>query len=552
MTRTALELALLSLVTASWLAACNPENEVYPSGSSRPVAPVPLGSTVAYLDGPRASAFIIDPAGASLQARPVPVGRSPVAALARAGRAPQDAELLVLSQGVTPQRGHKPEAPMLTAIPADAARPTRQFPLSSRFDGIAQSGDGRFAVLHFVRGSNPDSSLLFNPNEVAVLDLDAPPPATPASRSLRSFGSVPQAVVFSPPLPLRADGMQAARMLRLAVVLSDNTLTLLDLENDRTEITISLIRADETRTVKPVQVLFDASDPAQDPTIFVRSDGSNDIVALRLLPAPPPRAERANDFRPVLSLLGASAAPTDMALFANAGVAGDTGARLLVLSPSTSEASVIDPRTSRVTTFKLDAPAQQLLLFEAASPAEPTRRPRALLLAAGGAQIGFLDLDRLEELRGRNLELRSMASKTSQFVPLVERGVVVAHNGSGSGGLSVIDLERRTVAPLVTEPLHQLRPGAATTDDLWLVPNARDRLGLLHLGRLVAEEVRLDLPVESVLPLAATAGGKRYVAVDHGQPAGGVTLLDADEPAREGARSLVGFLYTDILSREIP
>jgi hypothetical protein len=518
-----------------------------------PVTAVPLGSTVAYVDGARSSAAIIDPAGASLQARRVAVGKRPVAAIARAGRAPQDAELLVLSQGVVPQPGRKPEDPTLTIIPADAARPARRLPVASRFDHIAQSADGRFAVLHFVRESKTDSSLLFNPNEVAVLDLDAPPPMAAGSRSLRSFGSVPQAVVFSPPLPLRADGTQAARNLRLAVVLSDNTLTLVDLENDRSEITISLIRADETRTVKPVQVLFDTSDPTQDPTIFVRSEGSNDIVALRLLPSPPPRADRANDFRPVLSLLGVSAAPTDMALFANAGVAGDTSPRLLVLSPSTSEASVIDPRTSRVTTFKLDAPAHQVLLFEAASPAEPTRRPRALLLAAGGMQVGFLDLDRLEELRGRNLELRPMASRMSQFVPLIERGVVVAHNGSGSGGLSVIDLERRTVAPLVTEPLSALQPGAAATDDLWLVPAARDRLGLLRLGRLVAEEVRLDLRIEAVLPLAPTAGGKRYVAVDHGQlGGGGVTLLDADKPAREGARSLVGFLYADVLEKETP
>jgi hypothetical protein len=529
------------------LAACA-ESDPFELGA---VTPVPLGSTVAYVEAGRASAAIIDPAGASLQARRVAVGKRPVTAIARAGRAPQDAELLVLSQGVVPQRGQKPEDPTLTIIPADPARPVRRFPVASRFDHIAQSADGRFAVLHFVRESKTDSSLLFNPNEVAVLDLDAPAMAA-GSRSLRSFGSVPQAVVFSPPLPLRAEGAQPARNLRLAVVLSDNTLTLLDLENDRTEVTISLIRADETRTVKPVQVLFDASDPAQDPTIFVRSEGSNDIVALRLLPSPPPRAERANDFRPVLSLLGASAAPTDMALFANAGVAGDTAPRLLVLSPSTSEASVIDPRTSRVTTFKLDAAAQQLLLFEAASPAEPTRRPRALLLAASGMQVGFLDLDRLEELRGRNLELRPMASRMSQFLPLVERGVVVAHNGSGTGGLSVIDLERRTVAPLVTEPLHLLRPGAAATDDLWLVPAARDRLGLLRVGRLVAEEVRLDQRVEGVLPLAPTASGKRYVAVDHGQLGGAVTLLDADKPSREGARSLVGFLYADVLDKENP
>ena len=102
---------------------------------------------------------------------------------------------------------------------------------------------------------------------------------------MRSFGSVPQAVLFSPPLPLRGDGTSPPRTLRLALVLSDNAITLLDVENDRTEITISLTRADETRTVRPVQVLFQASDPTSaaapgdDPQIFVRSEGSNDIVA---------------------------------------------------------------------------------------------------------------------------------------------------------------------------------------------------------------------------------------------------------------------------------
>ena len=144
------------------------------------------------------------------------------------------------------------------------------------------------------------------------------------------------------------------------------------------------------------------------------------------------------------------------------------------------------------------------------------------------------------------------AGGVSEFLPLVERGLVVAHHGSASGNISVIDLERRTVAPLVTEPLHAVRAGPAPGDDLWLVPSSRSRLGLLHLGRLVAEEVRLDLPIESVLPLGASTAGKRFVAVDHGHPAGGLTVLDADQPARDNARSLVGFLYTDILEREAP
>jgi hypothetical protein len=283
----------------------------------------------------------------------------------------------------------------------------------------------------------------------------------------------------------------------------------------------------------------------------VRSEGSNDIVALRLPPAPPPRAERANDFRPVLSLLGVSAAPSDMALF-NA----QQGTRLLALSPASREAAVIDPATSRVTSFRLDSAADRLVMFEAASPAEPARRPRALLLAPGGAQVGFLDLDRLEELGARNLELRPMAASSSgrgnEFLPLVDRGLVVAHHGSGAADLNVIDLERRTVAPLVTEPLDGLAAGPSGSDELWLVARGSSRLGVLHLGRLAADEVRLDLGVQGVLPLPATAAGKRLVVVDHGLPGGGLTVLDADRPERKTARSLLGFMYTDVLQRGAP
>ena len=339
-------------------------------------------------------------------------------------------------------------------------------------------------------------------------------------------------------------------MLRLAVVLSNNYVTLFDLENDRTEITISLTPAGESRTIRPVQVLFDPGDATQDATIFIRAEGSNDIVALRLTPSPLPRPDRSNDFRPVLSLLGSASRPSDMALYQ-----ASEGPRLLLVTPDTSEAAVIDARTSRVLSFGLDARAERILLYEGMSPAESQRRPRALLLAPGGGQIGFLDLDRLEELRGRNLELRPMSSAVKQFLPLADRGVVVASHaspGPGNVGLSVIDLERRTVSPLVGEAFDALEPGPAPADEMWLIPASRTRVGRLVLSRLMASEVRLDLPAQAVLPLQRSADGKRFVVVDHIWPGGGITVLDADNPERETARSLLGFLYTDFFDRSRP
>ncbi len=525
------------------IAACdNPAPE--PRGNF-PIASMAVGSRVAFVDQASATVFVIDPAERELRARLQPVGENPLRALVRPGHD----EVLVLSTGVRDEAGRTAEPGALTVVPTEAGKSPRRHLLDTRFTDLAVSPDGRFAVLHFApESAQAAASLVVNPNEIAVLDLDAPMAGADAapSRGLRSYGGVPRQVVFSPPLALHTD--TGARMLRLAVVLSDNYVTLVDLENDRSEITVSLTRADEPRVVRPLQVLFEPGNASNDPTLFIRSDGSSDIVALRLVASPPPRPDRSNDFRPVLSLLGSGSRPGDLAIYQ-----ASEGLRLLMVAPDAGEASVIDPRTSRVTTFRLDARAEQIVLFEGASPAEPERRPRALLLASGGGQVGFLDLDRLEDLQARNLELRPMA-RVERFLPMVERGVVLASHGAqraSGAGLSIIDLHRRTVSPLFSESMQDLQPGPTPTDELWLLPTSDSRLGRLSLAHLTTTEVRLDLPASRVLPLAASAGGARFVVVEHG-PGGTITVLDADKPERQTARSLVGFMWTNLLERRKP
>lgn len=502
----------------------------------RPAVPLPavaLGARVAVVEKTSARAYFIDPAQVPLQARSVALGQDPVQAQARNGHD----ELLVLSRGVRDGIG-KPAMPAeLAVIPAvDPTRVSRH-PLASRFDVVSQSPDGRFAVLFFdANKSTPEGSLLFNPNEIEVLDLDVAPNPSAKSRSLRAFGGVPRGVVFSPPLQLRGD---SARPLRLAVVLSDNYVTLLDLENDRTEITVALTLADDKRLVRPAQVLFLPGDAMSDPALFIRSEGSSDVVTLRLVSATKPLAERANDFRPVLSLLGAGAVPADMAL-----IDSSSGPRLFVVAQGNGDAAVIDPVTSRSTTFKLGAAADRILLYQGTSPADPTKRPRALLLSPGGSQIAFLDLQQLEELRGRDLELRSMSGGIKSFLPLLARGLVVAEHAQGSG-LSVIDLDHRTIAPLITEGLRAIVPGRR--DEVWLQPNSAMRLGRLELTQLQAQEMTLDRAIARVLPLSASASGQHFVAIEHEEAWGAFTFIDADKPVRATARSLVGFLYSDLL-----
>jgi hypothetical protein len=505
-----------------------------PGYAERPVLlpPVALQSQLALVETSNARVFFIDPAQPEGRARVATVAKAPVLAARRNGKD----ELLVLSRGERGEPGVTPEPAALTVLSPDPATAPRVMPLGSRFNALDQSDDGRFLVAHFGPQTNTGDAL-FNPNEIALVDLMASNPVVP--RTIRSFGSVPAGVAFSPPMNL-PDGPR-----NLAVILSQSFVTLLDLDHPtRSEITVPLTLPDDHRALQPVQVLFEPNDPA----IYVRADGANDIYALRLLPVDASeRAPDGNDFTPALSQLGAGSGPADMALYDSA-----DGPRLLVVSTGSSDAFVIDARTSRSTRIALDEPASRIDLFEGAGPGDPKSRSRALLIGTGLASrsIGFLDLDELELLGRRNLDSRSMGAPAVDSLFFPGRGLaVVLHRAQpGTAGVSVIDLAQRTVAPIFAEvPPVGLAP---SPDKIWVSPGSGDRLGFLDLGTLAPGEVRLDAPITAIIPMAKGADGKSRVVVVHGgDPAGSLTVLDGDRPERATARAMVGFLLQDLLER---
>jgi hypothetical protein len=506
-----------------------------PAYTQRPalLAPVALDAQVALVETTNARVYLLDPAHPEAGARVVPVRKGPVVAARHRGKN----ELLVLSRGERGEPGVAPEPAALTIVPADPAVPPRVLDLGSRFNALTQSDDGRFLVAHFGPGTGP-ADTLFNPNEIAIIDVMAPVPVVP--RTIRSFGSVPAQVVFSPAMNL-PDGPRT-----LAVILSQSFVTLLDLDHPtRPEITIPLTLPDDHRALQPVQVLFETKDPA----VYVRATGANDIYALRLLPvAPAERAPDGNDFTPALSQLAAGSGPADMALFDSA-----DGPRLLVVAAGSSDAFVIDARTSRSTRIALDEPASRIHLFEATGPGDPKSRPRALLIGTGldSRSIGFLDLDQLELQGRRNLDSRSMGAPAldSLFFPGRGLAVVLHRAQAGGAGVSVIDLAQRTVAPILAEvPPARIAPAA---DKIWVGGQEGQRLGFLDLATLAPGEVRLDARVTAIVPLAKGADGKNRVVVLHGDnPAGSLTVLDGDRPERATARAMVGFLLQDLLERE--
>lgn len=524
-------LALFTLLAA---ASCREPDAQWNDAPST-LAPVPVGSSLLYVDVAHHRAVRVDLASPDAPATSTPVGHGAVLAVAREGTvmgAARD-EALVLSRGLRGEPGVAPEAGALTAIPGSGA--PRRYELGSPFNALSQTPDGRFAFAYFTTDRQADR-LLFNPNEVAVVDLDAPAGArNPVRRTVRSFGGIPNGVVFSPPMRIQGETRT------LALVLSDAYVSIVDMAHlDRSEITVRLTLPEDARAIRPEQALFDV----EGATIYLRARSSDDLYVLRLNPVTAD-GPTGNDFRPTLNQLAAGRAPADMALFGAA-----DARRLLVVSPGSSDARVIDSLANTTVTIPLEAPADRILVFDGAAPRDATVRTRALLYAATGTgrAVSFVELDDIESRRGQNVETVQVGRQVVSALPLPERGVVMlGHPSSGAmGQLSLLDLAHRTVSPIFAEVALEGTQFDRDRAALWVAPQGNPRVGYIDLQTFRPGEVRLDAPVSQVLPL------RNGVAAVHASAAGWVTLLDATSPRRDGARSWQGFLLTGLFDEVTP
>lgn len=508
------------------LAACADRDPRY-ALSMETLPPVAAGSALVYVQPALSRATVVDLTQDTPAVRQVAVGGDPVLVNARVAHD----EALVLSRGQRGAAGVAPAPASLTGITAAGA--ARRWTLGSPFNALAQNGDGRYGMAYFNRSASA-GRLLFNPNEVAVVDLDrAQGPSNPVIRTVRSFGGVPNGVVFSPTMTV------AGEPRTLAVVLSDAYVTLLDLNHpERSEVTVRLTLPEDPRAVAPAQVVFDTDNA----TMYLRADQSNDLYVLRLVTVTP-ESPTANDFRPALNQLAAGVRPADLALF------GEPNARkLLVVSPGSRDARVIDTVANTTTVVSLDAVANRVLLFNGPSPRSPAPALRALLYATAGvaSAVSFVELTDIESRRSQNVETLQLGRVINQALPLPERGVVMfGHPTSATGSLSLLDLGRRTAAPIFSEVALE---SARFDDDqqaLWVAPPSGERLGYIELNNFRPGELRLDAPIVDVIPVSRAAG-RRVVAL-HEASDGWITVVDGTDVTRERSRSLRGFLLTGLL-----
>ncbi len=494
------------------------------------IGPIPLKTQVAYVDSAldRVTLLDLEPAQPAISQRAI--GRRAIAAVPSGDRH----FLFVITRGEEAIReGQVDEAPQLWSVDTQFANVAPvAYAIGSPFDRIAIAPDNSVAIAYF-SAAGPDQAGFFrNPNEVAIIDLARPPGAdNPTLKTIRSFGSVPEGIVLSPPMVV--PGAEDATPRTFAFVLSSNNLTVLDAAHPtRREISIRLDLGGQP--VVPREIVF----APHTASAYVRSDNARDVLQVHLEGVAP--SGEANDYRPQLAELGAGGGPTDIAVYDDA-----RGRRtILAATPNTSEVVVIDADTAQFRAIPLVDPIDRILLFGA--PGAPPRKALFASIAARSPRVHVLELtgieDPLVQTRLRRIELEQ---PVRDVVPVPGRDFAMLVHDDNREVIGLLDMGTESTSPLLG--VGQLDSYDFSPDGAFLIgaTPAISRVGFVALDNLHPTDFRLD---EAPARVISAANAKIFV--DHGDPLGHATIIPSPTAGRDEAIVLAGFLTANLLDVE--
>ncbi len=493
------------------------------------LGPISLKTQIAYVDSALDRVTLVDIEHATPVVSARSIGRRALHATPSADRH----YLYVITRGEEAiRRGQIDEPPQFWSVDtqyADVAPVA--YAIGSPFDRIAVAPDNTTAIAYF-SAAGPDAAGFFrNPNELAVIDLTRPPgPGNPMLKTIRSFGSVPEGVVLSPPMIV--PGAEDASPRTFAFILSANNLTVLDAAHpERREISIRLDLGGPA--VVPREVVF----APKTASAYVRSDHARDVLQV-LLQSTVPATAGGNDYRPQLAELGAGGGPTDIAVYDAA-----NGRRyILAATPNTSEVVVIDADTAEFRAVRLTDPIDRILLFPTGTDAPPHKA----LFASIGSKLGrvhVLDLEHITDpLTQASIRTIKLDRPVRDVVPVPARDLAMLVHDDERTVLGLLDMVTESTSPLLG--VGRLDSYDFSPDGSYLIGATANvaRVGFIALDNLHPTDFRLDDAPARVL---SSANSKIFV--DHGDPLGQATIIPSPTATRADAVVLEGFLTANLL-----
>ncbi len=393
---------------------------------------------------------------------------------------------------------------------------------------------GHWAVAY--TGPSAPASFVENANEIVVFDLDTPG-SVPLPRTIRSHGGIPQRLTFTPLLQLPKS------QKRLLIIETDIDLTLLELGDASSDVTIPLTSGTNARQVTPAGVVVDGFDPssAADARIALRANDDRNVFTFTLGPSD------TNDFQPIVNVIDVGGVPTDLAF-----VRADNNAlRVVALVPSTSSAVLVDPDTSITTRVALPAAYSRLSLVTNVL-GSGTGTDVAMLWASGDRAVPGVALWTLGNTVGqpyRSVEVLPL-SQPIQAVNDVRKQqrlkVLETADTSSTSGFLVLDLLDRTASPLQTMGKASLSV-APDGKRLWAFSSGGTDLAKLEFANLNPVPLTTDAAIDAVYDIARPStgaggdGGRSLIAL-HKQGTIGATVFDALNPDTATSRRIPALL----------
>lgn len=522
------------LVCLTVLGACDDPRHIGWERERRVLGPVPLKDAVAYIDSARDKVIVIDTTNDLPRIHSYPIGRRAIFAT----HTPDREHLAVITRGEEARfEGQVDEDPQLFII--DASVPGSvpvSYPIGSPFDRLTLSHDGAIAIAYFSDSGADEEGFFRNPNEMAVIHLDRAPAAdNPLLKTVRSFGSVPDGVVMSPPMTIPGAEDPTPRVF--AFVLALNNITVLDATYpDRNEVSIRLDVGGAA--VHPRELVF-APNSA---TVYVRSDNARDVLEILINSDPPLGIDPLeNDYRPALAELGAGGGPADISIYDD-----DTGQRMiLAATPNTREVVVIDADTAQFRTIPTPDPIDRILLF----PYNDELATRVAVLASIGSRlprVQILDLQNITDPTvSPDLTEVVLDEPVLDVVPVGGRELAMIVHDDNRTVLGLLDVNLGSVSPL--QGLGRLDSYDFSSDGRYLIGAAADvsRVGFLDLDNLHPSDLRTDDFPERVFALS-----NGVVFVDHGASYGQATIIPSPDAERDESIVVSGFLLADLFDQE--
>lgn len=388
------------------------------------------------------------------------------------------------------------DAEALTILDATTFR-GRRVELPSAFDAMVASEDGRWLVLSYAPGSSgAGDDILFNPNEIGIIDLQAPELSV---RTLSLTGPRPQRFVFAPEFSLGGDPLQ------YVVVLGQSAVSFVDLQSTDAANVQRLVRlADPASGANfvPSSVVFTADDASRtdDMTAYTIVGGASQLYAIDLLPAD---VESGRVLQPAVNLVALGGGISSAASFVV------DGRQKLLVTTSSFSLDVVDVETSQVRRIALSAsPLTSVVTYTQVE--DGAERPRAVLWSPGASVVYFAELDQLEAQGVGALRARAVGGQVERVLlsEVAPDTAVIAYQSGGGFGL--LRLSTRTEVPI---PSRVTLNGYAPVGSLVFASVPGDaRLAVLDTTSDATGQVELPRPAEAMIPM----GDSGVLAVSHG------------------------------------